>query len=362
MSCWPKGATPSPLIARCLMSLHNASRYAHLISWVVLHPWALDRETCALIANLLVGRMAGDDEAEAEGIALAAQLRAARTVPVPSGGAIAVIPIKGVIAPRMNMFSEISGGATFEALGQQVEDAARDPNVKTIVLDVDSPGGNVAGATVFHQQVAAANKQKPVIGQVQYTGASAAYWALAACEEIVAAPESLVGSIGVFALHDAIGEALARRGIKREVMSAGKYKAEGVDGGALSPEARAHVQGLIDGAYGRFVGDVARGRGVTPAAVRDGFGEGRVVDAEQALALGMIDRIATLQDTLARVASSPSGALRAAAHASSAVTDQEQPPLAAAVATSQQSRIVRDATFIEFERRVLEHQLRGLQP
>jgi signal peptide peptidase SppA len=261
----------------------------------------------------------------------------------------------------MNMFSEISGGATFEALGQQVEDAARDPNVRTIVLDVDSPGGNVAGATVFHKQVADANAQKPVIGQVQYTGASAAYWALAACEEIVAAPDSLVGSVGIYALHDDIREALARRGIQREVLSAGKYKAEGVGGGALTAEARAHVQGLIDGAYGRFVGDVARGRHVTPAAVRDGFGEGRVVDVDQALALGMIDRIGTLQDTLARVASSPLGTSRAAVHAASVVEDQARPPLAAD-APSQQPRIVRDATFITFERRVLEHQLHGLQP
>jgi signal peptide peptidase SppA len=344
------------------MSLRNADRYAHLITWVALHPWALDRETCAVIAGILAGRYAGDDDADADGLALAAELRAARAVPVASGGSVAIIPIKGVIAPRMNMFSEVSGGATFEALGQLVEDAARDPNVKTIVLDVDSPGGNVAGATVFHKQVADATERKPVIGQVQFTGASAAYWALAACSEIVAAPDSLVGSIGIYALHDDLREALARRGIQREVLSAGKYKAEGVGGGPLSAEARAHVQGLIDGAYGRFVGDVARGRHVTPAAVREGFGEGRVVDAEQALALGMIDRIGTLQDTLARVASPPLGTSRAAVHAASAVTDQERPPLAAAATPPEQPRIVRDAAFITFERRVLEQQLQGMQP
>jgi capsid assembly protease len=341
------------------MSLRNAGRYEHLITWVAMHPWALDRDTCALIAGILAARYVGDDEAEADGIALAAQLRAARTVPVPNGGSIAVIPIKGVIAPRMNMFSEVSGGATFEALGQQVEDAARDPNIKTIVLDVDSPGGNVAGATVFHKQVADANAIKPVIGQVQYTGASAAYWALSACSEIVAAPGSIVGSIGIYALHDNIREALARRGIQREVLSAGKYKAEGVDGGALTDEARAHVQGLIDGAYGRFVGDVARGRHVTPAQVRDGFGEGRVVDVDQALALGMIDSIGTLSETLARASSSPR-TTRAAAHAASAIADAEHPPHAAA-ARSQESRTVRDATLIAFERRVLEHQLHGTQ-
>ena len=86
--------------------------------------------------------------------------------------------------------------------------------------------------------------------------------------------------------------------------------------------------------------------------MRDGYGEGRVlVGADQALALGMIDRIGTLQDTLARV-TSPTGLARGALGAPSAVTDQEQLPRAAA-ATSQEPRIVRDPALIEFERREL---------
>lgn len=328
----------------------NAHRYDHLLAWAIEHPWAITRDWLALIVGILANRAAGDEPDEA-GIAAAAQAREGRTLPVASGGQVVVIPIKGVIAPRMNLFSDISGGTTFEALGQAVEDAADDAKVKAIVFDVDSPGGNVAGATIFHQQVLKAKAKKPVIGQVQYLGASAAYWALSACSEIVAAPESLVGSIGVYAVHDDISEALALRGIKRNVLSAGKYKAEGVDGGPLTEDARAHVQTLIDGAYGRFVGDVARGRGVKPADVRAGYGEGRVVGTDQALALGMIDRIATLQETLARV-TSPSGLARGAIVAPSAATDQEQPPRAAA-ATSQEPRIVRDPALIEFERREL---------
>lgn len=334
------------------MSFRDATRYEHLCTWVIEHPWALTRDWCALIAGILANRIAGDAPDEA-GIALAMQAREGRTLPVASGGSVAVIPIKGVIAPRMNLFSNISGGTTFEGLGQEVRAAAADPNIKAIVLDVDSPGGNVAGATIFHHEIMRAKERTPVIGQVQFLGASAAYWALSACSEIVAAPESLVGSIGVYALHDDISKALAQRGITRSVLSAGKFKAEGVDGGPLTDDARAHVQGLIDGAYGRFVGDVARGRKIRPADVRNGFGEGRVIDADQALALGMIDRIATLSDTLARVTAPTVGLARGtASNAPSAATLQDQPPIAA-VAPASAPRTVRDPAFLAYERREL---------
>ena len=105
-------------------------------------------------------------------------------------------------------------------------------------------------------------------------------------------------------------------------MAAGKYKAEAVGGGPLSEEARAHVQGLIDGSYDRFVGDVANGRGVNAEDIRSGYGEGRVLNAEQALGARMVDRIGTLSDTLSRIASgAPAPAARALAEP--AITGEE---------------------------------------
>jgi len=158
--------------------------------------------------------------------------------------------------------------------------------------------------------------------------ASAAYWPMACATQIVAAPSAMIGSIGVFHIHDDISEALAKAGIKREVLSAGKFKAEGVDGGALTDEARAYRKGLIATAYKSFVDDVARGRGVAASEIRNGYGEGRTVNADDALAAGMIDRIGTLAETLARY-----GPRAAAPAPSSAATDQELP---LAAATSQE--------------------------
>src|SRR5262249_39956041 len=174
-------------------------------------------------------------------------------------------------------------------------------------FDVDSPGGNVAGATEFAREVLAARAKKTVVAHANYLLASAAYWAMSGATEIVASPSAQVGAIGVLTLHNDISKMLEQMGIKREVLSAGKFKGEGMDGGPLSTEARAHIQDLIDGAYGRFIGDVAKGRGVTPADVRNGFGQGRALAVEAALATGLIDRVATLQDTLARVGASPTG-------------------------------------------------------
>lgn len=326
--------------------------YAHLVAFALEHPWAITAPMRAVIADILAKRLAGFD-ADEDAVAAALEARATRDVAVPSGGSVAVIPIAGVIAPRMNLFTEASGGTSFEALTKQLQAAVADPNVKHIVFDVDSPGGNVAGASEFAREVLRARTIKPVTAQAQHLLASAAYWGMAGATEIVASPSALVGSIGVYTLHDDISAMLGQLGIKREVFSAGKYKAEGQDGGPLSDDAKLHVQALVDGAYGRMVGDIAKGRGVKPADVRTGYGEGRTLSADQALAAGLIDRIATLQDTLARVTlpTATAAGARAEADAPPVVTDSRSvAPL-----------VVRDPAFIEYERRALALELDRLR-
>jgi signal peptide peptidase SppA len=327
--------------------------YDHLAAFALEHPWAVTPQMLTIIAGTLARRVAGM-EADDEAIARAHQARDARDVTVRGGGLVAVIPIMGVIAPRMNLLSEMSGGTTFEALTKQLQAAVADPEVKTIVFDVDSPGGNVAGASEFAREVLRARATKPIIVQAHHLLASAAYWAMAGATEIVATPSAHVGSIGVFAMHDDLTEAFAQIGLKREVIAAGKYKAEALNGSALSDEARGHLQHLIDGSYNRMVGDIAKGRGVSAADVRNGYGEGRALTAEDALAAGLIDRIATCDDTLARVTQpATAGRVRVAAAAPPAITED--------AASSQESRVVSaGAQFAAFERRVLDLHLRRL--
>jgi signal peptide peptidase SppA len=326
--------------------------YAHLVAFALEHPWAVTPSMRGLIADILARRLAGLDSDDAA-IAAALEARATREVPVPTGGTVALIPLHGVISPRMNLFTETSGGTTAEALTKQTQAAVNDPNVKTIVFDVDSPGGNVAGISELAREVLRARAAKPVIAVANHGMSSAAYWAMSGATELVASPSALVGSIGVYGIHDDISAMLAQLGVKREVFSAGKYKAEGVDGGPLSDDAKAHVLGLIEGAYGRFVGDVAKGRGVKPSDVRDGYGQGRSLNAEQALAAGLIDRIATLQETLARVMQPTTtiAGTRAAVDAPPVHTDSR----------SNDAHVARDPALIEYERRALVLQMELLR-
>jgi len=155
--------------------------------------------------------------------------------------------------------------------------------------------------TEFAREVMAARTKKAVIAQIQYLGASAAYAVASAATEILAAPSAMVGSVGVYGAHDDVTEALAKLGVKRTYISAGKGKTDMIDG-PLGDEAKARTQAVIDGVYGRMVGDVVKGRGkgMTTDRVRNEW-QAHVYPATEALALGMIDGIATLDETLERV-------------------------------------------------------------
>jgi len=284
------------------------ARYEHLVAFALEHPWAVMRSMMPVIAGVIAKHLAGE-ESDPQAIQAALVARSNR-MPTRSGqsragGAIVVIPIAGVLAPRMNLLSDTSGGTTFETLTSQLHAAVDDPRVTTIVFDVDSPGGNVAGATEFAREVREAATQKRIIAHAQHLMASASYWPMSGATQIIASPSALVGSIGVYSLHDDISESLSKLGIKREIFTSGRYKGEGADGGPLSVEAKAHIQALVDTAGGRFRSDVAKGRGVSVPTVKDRFGEGRTFDAESALRAGLVDRIATFTEILGELAGSP---------------------------------------------------------
>jgi signal peptide peptidase SppA len=288
------------------------TRYAHLLSFVVDHPWAITPEMGSLIAHIVARQAAGLKASEDE---IAGSRVNRENLPQPKqGGGYAVLPIQGVIAPRMNLLSNFSGGTTFEELGQQFEALMANKAVRTIVLDINSPGGSVAGATEFSRQILAGRTKKAVIAQVHPMAGSAAYWIASAASKIHASPSSMVGSIGVYAIHDDLTASLEKLGVKRKVLSAGEGKADGVEGTALSAAGEARRQSLIDDAYARFVGDVVKGRGkgVTADRVRNEW-KAHVYSADQALALGLIDRICTLTDTIAEFDSGEPSRMAAAA-------------------------------------------------
>lgn len=217
-----------------------------------------------------------------------------------SGSQFAIIPVQGLITRRASFWQALFGGASTEDVGNQVRAAAADPNVATIVLAVDSPGGTVDGVPELAQVIRQARDSKPVVAMADTLMASAAYWIGSQATEIIAAPSAMLGSIGVISTHMDVSRAMDQAGITVTHVSAGKYKTEGTPYEPLGEEAQAAMQALVDEFYAMFVADVAKGRGVPVADVRGGFGEGRVVLAREAVQLGMADRIGGMADATRR--------------------------------------------------------------
>src|SRR6266576_1595301 len=141
----------------------------------------------------------------------------------------------------------------------------------------------------------------PVSAVANLQDAKAAYWLGSQAKEFVVMPSGEVGSIGVFGAHEDLSQALETAGVKVSLVSAGKYKTEGNPFEPLSEEARAALQDSVNGYYDMFTKAVARGRSSDSQSVKDGFGQGRMVSANKAVKMGMADRVATLDQTLARL-------------------------------------------------------------
>jgi len=274
-------------------------RYAHILLAVASEIWAIDEFKLDQIVAFLALQASGE-KLSAEELQARISRQAERDV-ARREGAVAILPLRGVIANRMNMMSEISGGTSTEQFGRMFDAAVVDAGVKAIVIDVDSPGGVVSGTDELSSKIFAARGSKPIVSHVNPTAASAAYWIATAADEMVLNPSAEVGSIGVMGVHDDVSAALEKIGVKKTLIKAGKYKGEGAPFLPLSEEAIAHRQKQVDAYYDAFVRAVARNRNVSLSAVRDGFGQGRMVMASEAVSQGMADSIATLEETIARL-------------------------------------------------------------
>lgn len=224
---------------------------------------------------------------------------AARTRPSRSGS-VAVVGIRGPIVRYDSWFTMLFGGTSCEWLGAQIRELASDEAVGAILLDVDSPGGTISGLPEVAATIRAAREAKPILTLVNDTDASAAYWLSAQADEIMSVAEGLTGSVGIYTEHWDYSGLLEAEGIAHEYIQAGRFKTEGNEFGPLTDDARAHMQALVDDGYGLFLADVAKGRGITVKQVREGYGEGRVFAAREALSMGLIDRVGSFSDAMTR--------------------------------------------------------------
>lgn len=280
--------------------------YSHILQLVRTSPWAIMDAKLAEVYSFLLRKSGelgafddrgGDEAHQAELGVIDAKSRPAASVQ----GAVAVMPLFGVLAQRMDMMSEFSGGTSTENFGKKFQAAVNDPTIKAIVLNIDSPGGSVYGTQELGNIIFEARQKKHVVAIANSLAASAAYWIGSAADEFVVTPGGQVGSIGVITVHEDWSEAYAKAGVKPTIIQAGKFKSEGTYYKPLDEEALTAIQSDVDYYYNEFVTAVARNRGVNAKEVRNGFGQGRVVTSDEAKKLGMVDRIDTLDGVLARL-------------------------------------------------------------
>lgn len=271
------------------------TRIAGILRAVGSAVWAIQPEKLEAIMGVLALRAAGHGKPDGFTPTVAAK---PMSVSGNAGGKIVVLPIHDTIYPRAAMVSQASGGTSCEALAASFDAAVNDPSVAAIVLDVDSPGGMVDGVPELAAKIRGARGKKKVVAVANTLAASAAYWLASAADELYATQSAQVGSIGVLTVHLDQSEADADEGLKYTTLSAGKYKAEGSPHEPLSDSAREFAQSKIDDFYSMFVEDVAKNRRTNAKAVKDGYGQGRALNARAALAAGLVDKIGTLDSVL----------------------------------------------------------------
>jgi signal peptide peptidase SppA len=275
-------------------------RYAHVAQYVYSQPWAITPAKLATILDLLAFRASGGRLSDEE---IAERVGAVQRSPAQSAGAVAVLPIYGTLANHAGMMAESSGGVSTDRLAARFRQAVSDPGVSAIVLDIDSGGGAVSGIPELAAEIYAARGVKPIKAVSNTLMASAALWLGSAADEVIVSPSSETGSVGVVAAHSNIAKAMEMAGVETTLVYAGAKKVEGNPYGPLDDEARAELQRRVDEAHTLFVRDLARFRGVSAETVRSEFGEGRVFGPKEAIRRGMADRVGTIDDVIAEMAS-----------------------------------------------------------
>lgn len=303
-------------------------RYSHILRLVCETPWAIRPSMLAVIVDVLAFRVAGGrftaDETEQRVLAA----RQARGERQQTEGAVAVLPIEGVIIPKATAFSEMSGGTSLDGFQAMFRAAVGDDNVKAVVLDIDSPGGVVQGVPEMAAEIRAARGSKPIVAIANHEAASAAYWLGSQAEKFYVTKSGRVGSIGVYTTHENRQGEAAQMGIEHTLVSAGEYKTEGNPYEPLSDEGKAYMQTQVNEFYSMFVNDVAKGRGSDSDTVRSGFGQGRMVLARQAVRDGMVDGVSSMESVIKGLLAMPGGNAPLAANddAAAALSVAEQMP------------------------------------
>jgi len=214
-------------------------------------------------------------------------------------GRVAIVSVNGSMTSEYSAWNRYFGLVSYDEVRNAVAAAANHPEVQSILLNVNTPGGDARGPDELSEFLAMVDRDhKPVYA---YTGGdmlSAGYWLSVGAREIYATPMASVGSIGVIAIHKEYTAMLEKAGIKATVFREGKFKALGTPYEKRSEDAKEYIQERLRVMNDFFVEAVAEGRGLTEDHVRSRAGEGRVFFGQAAKDVGLVDAVMSLEDVV----------------------------------------------------------------
>ncbi|WP_240488147.1 MULTISPECIES: S49 family peptidase [unclassified Halomonas] len=259
------------------------------------HTWLMTAE--ALDTVMAIAAREGDVQAlEAK---LGRPLDNTRSVTVRNG--VAIIPVSGPIFRHANLMTEISGATATGSLATDIQAALDNPSVNTLVLDIDSPGGEATGINELAEMIYQARGTKPIKAYVGGQAASASYWIASAADEVIVDDTAQLGSVGVVL---SLRKREDRPGEKSYEIVSSNAPNKRPD---LETEAgRAQLQTRTDELANVFLDKVARNRGIPREEVNDRFRQGGIATGALAVAAGMADRLGSLESLIAELAGSVS--------------------------------------------------------
>ncbi|OOY07364.1 S49 family peptidase [Thioclava sp. F36-7] len=288
----------------------------HIAERVIGRPLFLHPTKAAILLDVLEGRLSATTRASAGLPADASRFMGSRNRADRSSrlnravNGAAIITIEGSLVNRGAWIGSNSGLVSYEGISAQVREARADQEIHTVILDLDTPGGEATGMFAAAQLIRELAAEKRVIAVVNDVAASAGYGLASAADEIVVSPTSIVGSIGVVMTHVDASKKLAQDGYSVTQIFSGDHKVDGNPFGPLPDAVKADLQTECQYFYSLFVGMVAAGRGERLTEEMARATQARTFIGEEAVKRGLADRVASLDEVLAELSPTRAGAAR----------------------------------------------------
>lgn len=214
-------------------------------------------------------------------------------------GDTAIVNIKGSLVSNFSPWHQaFPGSATsYESIVSAVATATNDQSVKRIVLNFATGGGSVRGVDQAGEAIRKAGMVKPVIAHTDSHMFSAGYWLASSANSVSASRMAEVGSIGTLAVLENYKEAAEKQGVKFHVFRSGEHKALGMPMEELTPEAKAYIQENVERSNKFFINHVSSRRNLMVSDAKN-WADGKTFYAEDALSIGLIDKVGTLSDLI----------------------------------------------------------------